>query len=100
LKINPTTGKKFTLPADDDLMIDLVGIAHQIESQEHGFAYEQEEKLVKEAELATQEAHAAAEAEREAVEERELQAIEEAEIEKLKEANAKKKRKPAKAPPK
>jgi hypothetical protein len=68
LKINPT-GKKYTLPTDDELTIDLIGIAHQIELQERGFAYKQEEKLIEEAELATQAA-------REAAEERELQAIE------------------------
>jgi hypothetical protein len=91
-----TSGKKYTLGDDDDGSIDLIGIAHQIESQELGFAYEQEFQLAKEVELATQEARATAEAEREAAEERELQEIEEVEIEKLKEANAKKKRKPAK----
>jgi hypothetical protein len=91
-----TSGKKYTLGDDDDVSIDLIGVAHQIESQERGFAYEQEFQLSKEVELATQEARAAAEAEREAAEERELQAIEEVEIKKLKEANAKKKRKPAK----
>jgi hypothetical protein len=91
-----TSGKKYTLRDDDDGSINLIGIAHQIESQELGFAYEQEFQLAKEVELATQEARATAEAEREAAEERELQEIEEVEIEKLKKANAKKKRKPAK----
>jgi hypothetical protein len=92
-----TACKNNTLADDDDVSdIDLVGIAHQIESQERAFAYEQELQVAKEVELATQEARAAAEAEREAAEERELRAIEEAEIEKLKEANAKKKRKPSK----
>jgi hypothetical protein len=68
-----TTGKNNTLANDDDVSdIDLVGIAHQIESQERAFAYEQEFQLVKEVELATQEACAAAEAEHVVAEEREL----------------------------
>jgi hypothetical protein len=91
-----TTGKKYTLPDEDEVTVDLLGIAHQIESQERGFAYEQEEQLVKEVEEVTQNDRAAAEAARDRAEERELQAIEEAEIEKLKEANAKKKRKASK----
>jgi hypothetical protein len=62
-----------------------------LESQERGYAYEQEKELVKEVELVSQNGRAAAEAAREEAEEAELRAIEEAEIEKLKEANAKKK---------
>jgi hypothetical protein len=92
------TGKKYTLADDDDeVTVDLIGIANQIESQERGFAYEQEQRLIKEVEFVSQNDRVAAEAAREEAEEAELRAIkEEAEIEKLKEANVKKKRKPAK----
>jgi hypothetical protein len=87
-----TTGKTFTLPDGNVSDIDLVGIAHQIESQERGFAYEQEEQLVREVELVTQNDHAAAEAAREEAEEEEVRAIEKEQIKKLKEANTRKKK--------
>jgi hypothetical protein len=77
--------------------INLVGIAHQIESQERGFAYEQDELLAKEVELVSQNDRAAAEAAREEAEEEELRAIEKEEIEKLKEVNARKKKTTKKA---
>jgi hypothetical protein len=87
-----TTGKKYTLPDEDEVTIDLVGIAHQIESQERGFVYEQDELLAKEVEIVSQNDRAAAEAAREEAEKEELRAIEKEEIEKLKEANARKKK--------
>jgi hypothetical protein len=56
------TGKKCTLADDDDDVsdIDIVGITNQIKSQERGFAYEQEERVIKEVELVTQNDRAAA----------------------------------------
>jgi hypothetical protein len=88
------TGKKYTLADDDEdeATIDLIGIANQIESQERGYAYEQEKELVKEVELVTQNDRAAVEAARKEAEEAELRAIEKEEIEKLKEANVKKRK--------
>jgi hypothetical protein len=63
-----------------------------LESQERGYAYEQEKELVKEVELVTQNDRAAVEAARKEAEEAELRAIEKEEIEKLKEANVKKRK--------
>jgi hypothetical protein len=102
-----STGRKFLLPDSDDSDIDLPAIARQIEeSQQRELAHNQEEAMIKDIELATQEARAAAEEARMEAEGQELQAAEDEEaarvaaaehdkeIEQLKAANKKKSRKP------
>jgi hypothetical protein len=62
----PPYRKKYFLPGSDDSSVDLVAVARGIEeSQQRAIAYEQEEQMIKDAELITQEAKASAEAARE-----------------------------------